>query len=77
MRWNEDYWHKPKVIVTEGSGLRSGKTGIIVDYRKYRKEIENESGRYKRFDPKKEVAILGDDGEIFTMFKSRVEPYNR
>lgn len=66
-----------RVIVVGGSGLDSGREGVILSpaegsalVNKLYKEI----GYYKPFDPSREVAIRDDTGAVFGMFKNRVLP---
>lgn len=79
----------PKIIlgrkyqVTIGSGLKEGKVGVAVNYQKHRQLIDRKSnghfaeyGRYKDFDPKTEQVLMGENGQIFTMFKSRLKEIN-
>lgn len=64
-----------KVKVVGGSGLDSGKVGVVLspDSQAGRDGIRLEGGRYKPFDRKKELVIRGENSHIFTMFKSRVK----
>jgi|CZCB01.1.fsa_nt_gi hypothetical protein len=55
-----------RVSVMIGSGIDSGKTGYIVPNDTPKPDY------IKSFDPKREVVIKTDAGEIITMFKNRV-----
>jgi len=65
-----------KVRISDGSGVDSNKTGIVVS----RSEVKtdgrgvpvNVQGAYKPVDWSREVAIKLDDGNLITMFKNRV-----
>jgi hypothetical protein len=64
-----------RIKIVEGSGLDSGKTGVIqmprLDWRGMPKDVH---GAYKPFDPTKEFYIRLDNGTFTTMFKVRVFP---
>lgn len=72
----KNYRPGTRVKVTHGSGVDSGKTGVIVPRNKIKTDGRsiptNVDGAYKPVDWSKEVAILTDDGEYITMFKNRV-----
>ena len=68
-----------RVKVVSGSGLDSGKEGVIVD----RSGVKTDgrgvptnlgAGPYKPIDWSKEVLIKQDDGKMLSMFKNRVVP---
>ena len=67
-----------RVKVVSGSGLDSGKEGVIVDRSNVKTDGRgvpmNLSGNYKPIDWSKEVLIKQDDGKMFSMFKNRVVP---
>jgi hypothetical protein len=60
--------------VTIGSGLDSGRAGVVVDPRgksdQFFREIE--PGRYTAFDPRRESLLVDKNGEYFTMFNTRL-----
>lgn len=66
-----------KVVITEGSGVDSGKSGIVVD----RSEVKtsgnlvptNVKGAYKPVDWSREIAIKLENGDLITMTRNRVE----
>lgn len=66
-----------KVMVTFGSGIDSGKDGIIVDKSEVRTKGNgiptNVQGAYKPIDWNREVAIRLKNGKLITMFKNRVQ----
>jgi DNA-directed RNA polymerase subunit RPC12/RpoP len=70
-----------RVAVCFGSGLDSGKVGVVVDARRpeYRQYIAKEyQGRYSDFNHKTEALVRTDSGDFFTMFKNRlVRPTNQ
>lgn len=64
-----------RVEVSLGSGLRSGKVGTIVPWSRVRTDgrgIPLIEGHYKPADHRAEALILGDGGELFTMYKNRL-----
>jgi hypothetical protein len=65
-----------KVKVSDGSGLDSNKTGIVVSPREVKIDGSgipvNVSGAYKPVDWKREIAVKFDDGSLITMFKNRL-----
>jgi hypothetical protein len=71
---NKKYKAGIKVKVCSGSGLDSGRIGIIQDNRLYSQDFikKNEPGRYKRFDSASECLIKDCNDNIFTMFKNRL-----
>lgn len=58
--------------VVEGAGLDSRREGVMLPPQTYSQSWirKNEPGRYYRFDPYREVLLLDDNGNVFTMFKS-------
>jgi hypothetical protein len=70
------------VRVAEGSGLDSGRIGVVVDQREFQTEVgtnermvPNIPGHYKPVDWAREVAIrYDDDGSLQTVFKNRLFP---
>jgi hypothetical protein len=73
------------VRVSEGSGLDSGRTGVIIDQREFQREIgtnermvPNISGHYKPVDWTRQMAVrYDDDGSLDTMFKDRLFPIDK
>lgn len=67
-----------RVRVSEGSGIDSGKTGVIVSPGEVKTRGDlvptNIEGAYKPVDWKREVAVRLDNGELITMFKNRLIP---
>lgn len=58
-----------RVQVTEGAGLDSARTGIVVDWHGKTRQLRKENpGYYKDFNPKTEVMIQSDSGSLFSMF---------
>ena len=72
----EDFKIGDKVKISEGSGLDSGKTAIVVSRSKIitdgRGIPKNVLGAYKPVDWKREIAIQFEDGTYKTMFKNRL-----
>lgn len=70
------YKPETRVVVSEGSGLDSGRRGVIIrpPWSPSSPEWQrNEPGRYKPFDSTREVAIREDvTGQVFTMFKANL-----
>lgn len=66
-----------RVIISEGSGIDSGKCGTIVSpstvITDKRGIPYNVAGAYTRIDWKRESAMLLDDGTLITMFDNRIE----
>jgi hypothetical protein len=66
-----------RVLITEGSGLDSGKAGVIVPRTTVKTDHHlvpiNVEGAYRPVDWRKEVAILLDDGTLITMFRSHLQ----
>ena len=63
-----------RVMITEGSGLDSGKAGVLVSLSTIptdHRGIPKLSGHYRPLDRKKELAVLLDNGRLITMFKNR------
>ena len=56
--------------VLDYSGLDSRRIGIVIPYN--HKQYWNIPGVYKEFDHKREVMLADFDGNVFTMFKSRL-----
>jgi len=70
-----------KVAVCHGSGVDSGKTGIIMSRNDFSKEVGTDgrcipklAGHYKPVDWKKESAIRLEGGMIITMYDNRLIP---
>jgi len=64
-----------RVRVTQGSGLDSGKCGVIVPLSQVKtnhRGIPKLPGHYQPIG-RNEVAVLLDNGELITMFKNRLE----
>lgn len=64
------------VKVAEGSGIFSRRIGRIVRPSTISTDgrgILRLAGHYKPPDWRKEVLILGDNGEVFTMYRDRLE----
>lgn len=69
-------------VKSGGSGVDSGKEGVVVDWSEVKTKqtgggmVPDLPGEYKPLDrdrKKKEVPVRTDDGDIFTMFKNRLE----
>jgi hypothetical protein len=61
--------------VCQGSGIDSGRIGLVVDHRNYGQDWiqNNEPGRYDLFDPRIESLLLEvKTGKYFTMYKNRL-----
>src|SRR5512139_3529267 len=56
--------------VSDYSGLDSRRIGIVIPYN--HKQFLSIPGLYKPFDHKREVMLTDFDGNVFTMFKSRL-----
>ena len=54
--------------VAVGAGLSTGREGVAVNPYPVLRQLNLEPGRYKPFDPSREVAIQEDDGTLFAMF---------
>lgn len=69
-----------KVKISDGSGVDSNKTGVIVSPREIKTDGSgvpvNVQGAYKPVDWNREVAVRLDDGNLITMFKNRVHALN-
>lgn len=70
-----------RVQVSDGSGVASGITGIIVSQWEFNanvgtneRGVPNVNGHYKPVDWSREVPIKLDDGSYMTMFKNRLMP---
>lgn len=63
-----------KVVVCDGSGLDSGRKGIVLNPLGYSQDFikRNEPGRYHPFDNRTECLIQDSNGKIFTMFNNRL-----
>lgn len=65
-----------RVKVCEGSGLDSGREGTILHSSCLPlndRGIPNiGQGHYKPFDPSREAVLIDNNGELFTMFWSRL-----
>lgn len=65
-----------KVQVSDGSGLKSNKIGVVVSPRMVKTDRDgvpkNVTGAYKPVDWSREVAVQLEDGELITMFKTRL-----
>lgn len=73
MRIIRGNWYR----VRHGAGLHFGMIGQAVrpDWASI-DEVESEHGRYKLFDPEKEVILRRADGTHFAMFKVFLEEYD-
>lgn len=69
------------VRIAEGSGVLSRRTGVIVPRSEVRTDGSgvptNIAGHYKPVNWRKEVAIRLDDGELVTMFKDRLQRFDK
>jgi len=72
----ESFTQGMRVKVSDGSGVDSNKTGVVVSPREVKTNGRgvptNIQGAYKPVDWGREVAVKLDDGEIITMFKNRL-----
>jgi len=61
------------VFVVDGSGLDSGRRGVVLNSRRYsQSEIKRlDCGRYNSFDHNNE-SLIQDERGIFTMFNNRL-----
>ncbi len=77
------FWHGARVVIHHGSGVDSGKTGVIVHPREVKTDGRgiptNIPGSYSPMNWAEEVAIRLDNGELTRMFKNRlsVEPVSK
>lgn len=65
-----------RIKISEGSGIDSGKHGVIIDKRSIitrNDGIPILEGHYKPVNWRKESAVLLDNGRIITMFNNRLE----
>lgn len=66
------------LIVGEGAGLDHGRVGTVMNPRttpSYQGRLkEDEPGRYKPFDPRREVLLQDTSGHLFTMFPQYLQP---
>ena len=65
-----------RVCVGEGSGIDSGRCGVVASYRAVKTDGRgiptNIPGAYSEVDRKREVPVRLDDGRLILMFKNRL-----
>ena len=64
-----------KVFVVDGSGLDSGRRGVVIDSRTFSQEQikKFDWGRYHPFEHNKESIVKDGQGKLFTMFNNRLK----
>ena len=75
----DSFYPGTQVTIVHGSGIDSGKTGVVVDQREIKTDgrgvpVNVSNNPYKPVDWNEEVAVRFENGELITMYKDRLIP---